>query len=630
MKNFNIFLLAVLLLFTGCDGDENFLTKSPTDIFVDEDVWKNEALIMGLVSDLYSRYADYQTIEKWYSFCDLDEGYCSNAVDRKRHQNATWGYGEQASWDYGYVRHMNLFLQKCARADASVFAKNSRERLMGEVRFLRAAYYFAMAKRMGGVPLITEPMQYDYSGDVTYLYRPRNPEYEIYDFVLKECEEIKTLLPNDPSVKSRATKAAALAMRSRAALYAGSIARYGALRTPEVTLPGGEVGIPAEKADYYYGIALSSAQEIMTDNLYDLYKKNPSDLADNFASMFLDKTDANTEAIFVKDFLSPNKIHNYTVYTLPQSMSEYPRYNGSLCATLNLVQLYELLDGNKIEPLKVGTPASPVFYDKPGDLFAGRDARLAGTVILPGSSFRGNPVDIWAGYVTLDGKLTTGNAPGAEGTLPGTTEKVQVVGKDGPCEAAEFNTHTGFYVRKYNDTKVGSGDEKTGSEVWFIRYRFGEILLNAAEAAFELDQKDLAAQYLTRLRERAGFTEALTEADITFDRIVHERKVELAYEGHELWDMKRWRLAHLVWNGQNMNETPGDPAAADAVNTQCLGLWPLKVHAPGTPVDGKWTYIVRKPSHVTAAHQFRIGNYYSEINTTILSNNPQIVKQPNQ
>ena len=426
--------------------------------------------------------------------------------------------------------------------------------------------------------------------------------------MLKECEEIKTLLPNDPSIKSRATKAAALAMRSRAALYAGSIARYGALRTPEVTLPGGEVGIPAEKADYYYGIALSSAQEIMTDNLYDLYKKNPSDLADNFASMFLDKTDANTEAIFVKDFLSPNKIHNYTVYTLPQSMSEYPRYNGSLCATLNLVQLYELLDGNKIEPLKVGTPASPVFYDKPGDLFAGRDARLAGTVILPGSSFRGNPVDIWAGYVTLDGKLTTGNAPGAEGTLPGTTEKVQVVGKDGPCEAAEFNTHTGFYVRKYNDTKVGSGDEKTGSEVWFIRYRFGEVLLNAAEAAFELDQKDLAAQYLTRLRERAGFTEALTEADITFDRIVHERKVELAYEGHELWDMKRWRLAHLVWNGQNMNETPGDPAAADAVNTQCLGLWPLKVHAPGTPVDGKWTYIVRKPSHVTAAHYFFIVN----------------------
>lgn len=263
-------------------------------------------------------------------------------------------------------------------------------------------------------------------------------------------------------------------------------------------------------------------------------------------------------------------------------------------------------------------------------MFAGRDARLAGTVILPGSSFRGTPVDIWAGYVTLSGQLVSGNAPGAEGTLPGTTEKVQVVGKDGPCEAAEFNTHTGFYVRKYNDTKAGSGDEKTGSEVWFIRYRFGEVLLNAAEAAFELDQKGLAAQYLSRLRERAGFTTKLVDTDITFDRIVHERKVELAYEGHELWDMKRWRLAHLVWNGQNMNDTPSNPAVADAVNTQCLGLWPLKVYAPGQPVNGKWVFTVRKPSHVTAAHQFRIGNYYSEINTTILSNNPQIVKQPNQ
>ncbi len=630
MKKLNIIIVSVLLLFTGCKSDEDFMTISPSDIFVDEDVWKNESLIMGLVSDLYSRYADYQTVKKWYTFCDFDEAYCSNAVDRKRHQNATWSYGEQASWDYGYVRHMNLFLQKCANADASVFAVNSRERLMAEVRFLRAAYYFAMVKRMGGVPLITEPLQYDYSGDVTYLYHPRNPEYEIYDFILKECDEIKTMLPNDPSIKSRATKAAALAMRSRAALYAGSIAKYGALRTPEVTLPGWEVGIPAEKADAYYDIALKSAQEIMTDNLYDLYEKNPADLADNFAQLFLDKSDANNEAIFVEDFLAPNKTHNYTVYSLPQSMSENPSYNGSLCATLNLVQMYELLDGNKIEPLNIGTTSAPVFYDNPSDVFAGRDARLAGTVILPGSSFRGTPVDIWAGYVTLDGELVTGNAPGAEGTLPGSSEKVQIVGKDGPCEAAEYNTHTGFYVRKYNDTTAGSGEAKTGSQVWFIRYRFGEVLLNAAEAAFELDNKKLAAQYLSRLRARAGFTKELSADEVTFDRIVHERKVELAFEGHELWDMKRWRLAHLVWNGQNMNSTPSDPADAEAVNTQCLGLWPLKVYAPGTETDGKWIFVVRMPSHVTAAHQFRIGNYYSQISTSILSNNPQIVKQPNQ
>lgn len=632
MKNLNILLVTALLFLASCSGDERFMTKSPTNIFVEEAVWSNESLILGLVSDLYSRYADYQTIEnKWYAFCDFDEAYCSNAVDRKRHQNTTWGYGEQASWDYGYVRHMNQFLEKCAKADESVFAKNTRERLMGEVRFLRAAYYFAMVKRMGGVPIITEPLQYDYSGDVTYLQKPRNKESEVYDFILQECEEIKSMLPNNPSIKSRATKAAAVALRSRAALYAASIAKYGAQRTPEAKLPGWEVGIPAEKAAGYYDIALKSAQEIITDGKYDLYKKNASNLSENFAELFLDKSDANNEAIFVKDFMVPNKTHNYTVYSLPQSMSEFPRYNGSLCATLNLVQLFERIEGNAIVPLNTGSASAPVLYDRPDGIFAGRDARLAGTVILPGSSFRGTPVDIWAGYITPNGQLiTSGNAPGAQGTLPGSSEKVQVIGNDGPCETAEFNTHTGFYVRKYNDPTVGSGDDNVKSGVWFIRYRFGEVLLNAAEAAFELGNKDLAAQYMNRLRARAGFTKNLTAAEITFDRIVHERKVELAYEGHELWDMKRWRLAHIVWDGTKMNNTPSDPAKADALNTQCLGLWPVKVHAPGQAEDGKWAFLVRMPNHVTAAHQFRIGNYYSEINTTILSNNPQIVKQPNQ
>ena len=220
--------------------------------------------------------------------------------------------------------------------------------------------------------------------------------------------------------------------------------------------------------------------------------------------------------------------------------------------------------------------------------------------------------------------------PALKACFPARIPPVQLVGNDGPCEETEYNAHTGFYVRKYNDTTAGSGDDNTGSAVWFIRYRFGEVLLNAAEAAFELGQPELAATYMTRLRERAGFTTPLTAGDITFDRIVHERKVELAFEGHELWDMKRWRLAHIVWNGQNMNGVPSDPADAQAVNTQCLGLQPLKVYAPETEYDGKWVFYVKMPGHVTAAHQFRIGNYYSEINTTILSNNPLIVKQPNQ
>src|SRR5690625_7072491 len=88
--------------------------------------------------------------------------------------------------------------------------------------------YFELVKRMGGVPLILESLECDYSGDASYLRHPRAKEHEIYDFVISEAEELKSILPDDAGQKTRATKAAALALQSCAALYAGSIANHGA------------------------------------------------------------------------------------------------------------------------------------------------------------------------------------------------------------------------------------------------------------------------------------------------------------------------------------------------------------------------------------------------------------------
>lgn len=152
---------------------------------------------------------------------------------------------------------------------------------------------------MGGVPLITEPLTYDYSGDVASLQKPRAKESEVYDFVISEMETIKTILPKNAGEKSRATYGLALATEARAALYAGSIAKYG-VNTPTVSLPNGEIGISAGKAPAYYQTALKAAQELITSGQYSLYMKRP-DLSDNFAYLFLDKAN-NPEAIFVEDF----------------------------------------------------------------------------------------------------------------------------------------------------------------------------------------------------------------------------------------------------------------------------------------------------------------------------------------
>lgn len=160
----------------------------------------------------------------------------------------------------------------------------------------------------------------------------------------------------------------------------------------------------------------------------------------------------------------------------------------------------------------------------------------------------------------------------------------------------------------------------------------GEILLNAAEAAFELDMDDVAAGYINQVRARAGLTTPLTAGDMSFDRIVHERRVELAFEGHILYDYKRWRIAHLVWNGAptSLNDLVSDIGEATKKSTQPWALWPYKIYNPGNPNNGKWIFKETLPAVVTGTNNFRLGNYYSKIPDNILGSNPKLVRQPNQ
>ncbi|GET23981.1 RagB/SusD family nutrient uptake outer membrane protein [Prolixibacter sp. NT017] len=624
MKKYISILLLSLAFVWGCD-DKAFLDREPTNILIDDQVWTDKSLILSVVADLYDRIPEYQTIENWWNYADFDEGFGSANGDYWRSKNNDWGYGEWSLWNYNYIREINLFIQKAESDLTNSLAPADKARFIAEGRFLRATAYFELVKRMGGVPLILEPLTYDFSGDPSYLQYPRAKESEVYDFILSELDAIKKDLPNDVNIKGRATQGLILAMESRVALYAGSIAKYGA-NTPNVTLSGGEVGIPANMATSYYQKALSAAEELINSGTYALYQKKEN-LSENFASLFIDKN-ANPEVIFVKDFkLQSGKVEPFTLQNQPWSGAE-DLEGGRLNPSLNLVQSFEKLD-NTFETFQTNTAdGNFIYYDNPSDIFAGRDARLAGTVMIPGSKYKGKDLDIWAGYMQADGAIITGDTYGARKELPN-GEVAQVVGFDGPIDGLEFTAQTGFYVRKFMDTAAGSGQRGLNSEVWWVRYRLAEVYLNAAEAAFELGQPEKAATYMDVVRRRAGFKTDLTAADMTFDRIVHERKVELAFEGHELWDMKRWRLAHIVWNGESLPLTT-KPWKADEVSNRVFGLWPYKYYAPGDPNDGKYVYVQHLPAQVTGADRFRLGNYYSKISDEILNNNPQIVRNPNQ
>ncbi|TFF37884.1 RagB/SusD family nutrient uptake outer membrane protein [Mucilaginibacter psychrotolerans] len=629
MKKISIILMCAGLLITGsCRKDSDFLEVPPKAVVDANVAFSDPNLVLSILGDLYNRYLDFSGLDNgWASFVDFSEAFPSENGSSYFVQRTGWGYGEWGTWDYTYIRELNLFIQRATASTALTDAEKNQ--FVAEGRFLRASYYFEMVKRMGGVPLITEPLDYDFSGNVAVLQKPRNKESEIYDFVISEAEAIKVLFNSGINDKSRASKGAALAMEARAALYAASIAKYG-VTTPQVTLTGGEVGIPSSMATGYYTKALAAAQEIITGGGYSLYKQLP-DLSDNYANLFLDKN--SSESIFVEDFkANGGKTHGFTTNNQPFSISDEGLDAGRLNPSLNLVEAYEMLN-NTYAPIATKTAGGdPIYYTDQLDAFAGRDARLAGTVLLPNGLFKGKRTEVFAGYQLADGSVIASGDATQTRDVPGLGTAIQVVGKDGIVNGGEYRTQTGFYVRKYLDPTVGSGRRGRGSDVNFIRYRYAEVLLNAAEASFELGDAATAAGYINQVRARAGFTTPLTVGQITFDRIVHERRVELVFEGHTLFDMKRWRLANVVWDGNQMTVADLVSNIGDARkrNTQPFGLWPYKYFNPGNPNSGKWIFKETKPASVTGANRFQLGNYYSQIGDGIISANPKIVRQPNQ
>jgi hypothetical protein len=636
-KYFSIISVALVIVIAGCSKtDEEFLNIPPTQVIPADVAFSDPALVLSILGDLYNRQLDFSSLDNgWSSFADFSETFPSENGSYYIVQRTGWDYGSwQVNWfdSYNYIKDLNLFIQRDSAA--TELTEADKARFMAEGRFLRANFYFEMVKRMGGVPLVLQPLVYDLKGDPTYLQYPRAKESDIYDFVISEAEAIKNDLPADVNEKSRASKAAALAMEARAALYAASIAKYGAIRTPQVSLPGGEVGIDASKATGYYQTALAAAQEIINGSAgsYKLYQVLPN-LSDNFASIFLDKTSVNQESIFIEDFkANGGKTHAYTTNDQPFSLSDEGDDAGRLNPSLNLVESFEKLD-NTYAPLPTTDAlGNPVFYSDVQDIFEGRDARLEGTVMIPGSVFKSGVIDIWAGYIQPDGTIITSDNAVNQKPLPGTTTPVQVVGADGPVSGLQLRSQTGFYIRKWLDPTIGSGRRGRGSDVAFIRYRYAEVLLNAAEASFELGDLATAAMYMNQVRARAGLTIPLEASDITFDRVVHERRVELAFEGHYFYDMKRWRLAHIVWNGSPMSESDllSNIGSATKKNTQPWGLWPYKYYAPGNPNDGKWIFKETLPGPVTGSNLFLLGNYYSRINDDVIAANPKIVRQPNQ
>lgn len=641
MKKNIILLCAGILLSTSCMD----LNIEPRSIITESAVFSSVSGVESYLITCYNhnRSDDFTWDGVRYGWCTIavSDAYCGVTADAEWwNDNNYSNLGSDGTlfeyWNYNNVREVNYFIEAIENYREN-YGNEQVDHWLGEAIFLRANHYFNMAKRYGGLPLTDKVLPLDMP--IEEMQIPRSTEYETYKFICDDFAKSASLLKSETGYpKTRATKAAALGMLSRAALTAGTIAKYNGKYSPYNSSTKYQ-GIEPEHANYFLEIAYKAAEDVEKLNLYSLEP-------DYYEMFGTTKGYDNTEYIMIKEWKVVEKEsgNSFVTNSTPKHAWLYSGYDviGFNCPTFDLVQLYEDIDGGPAsrgfekKMYKNGTNESSglIEYANPSELFEGKDPRLAQTVILPFSQYYGNDVIIRKGLIMSNGTvLSESNDESLAKALadnykvnsfPGYDEKFTVsmvydpttnTKKDGFSRFGAavssfdgvhpYGTSTGFYVRKFNDEKIGIETlTQRNNEVPFPIIRYGEVLLNKAEAAAELGKyttEGLAA--INEVRSRAGIRD-LSSSEFTVENVRIERQIELALEQHTYWDKKRWRVMHEEWIDKKMK-----------------ALHPYLDYT-------KKVYVFKEGT--TRASQFNgtydVKWYYNKIPTGQLNSNPKLIQ----
>lgn len=522
-------LLGSMILLSACD--HSILDKSPRGSITDDAVWADPNLVDAYIADVYANAAIGNNLfpagEPYNAFWQTG----ANVVGAEHSLFAPWqgplrnlasvnlnGVDNAvpfffARWNWGNIRRANIIIEEMANSEELTPEFVSLR--SGEVRFLRAFMYFRMVKRYGGVPLITRAQTIDDAEEE--IMRARNSEQEIYDFIIQELEDITYDLPSQ-SQAGRANRGAALLLKSRASLYAASIARFGNMQMD------GLLGIPQGQEMDYWQIAYDSAVELINNEPFQLFNQI-ADPVENFRRIFdVESMSSMPEAIFGEVFNGIEKFHGYSQQALPQGPAV--TWNSNFNVLYDMIELFDFRDGSSGQIPHSELESREWSLD---EFLHQRDPRLLASVFYPEMELFGQQVYFHSGTL-VNGELRT------SGNIDGVWPAV------GP---PRNRNRSGLHVRKRsNERFVTSGDNPDDNDI--IVMRLAEAYLNAAEAAFYLGQTGDALQYINAIRDRAGMP---SRGSITEDFIRQERQVELAFENHRYWDLRRWRIADQVLNG---------------------------------------------------------------------------------
>lgn len=665
------------------------LSIPPKNIVTSEDLLSNESGIDIYMARMYSNmpFEDFKYLAQWgFNFNGWLNSFgiegTGEALDRDG-ICTTFTNEDTPYWSMAFtlIRDANFLIENLPAYKGS-YPEPMYNHYLGEAYYVRATVFYAMARRFGGVPLVTNVINYPAKQDD--LEVPRSSEKDTWDQVAADYDKaIELMLPSSPK-SGYSNKYVALAFKSEAMLYAGSVAKYNETVTGRLTGTGQKTGVRVigfapnewqEASKKYFTEAYKAAKEVINSNLYSLYKKkwranDPEAEYQNMIDMFSDIS--SPENIYVKQYTYPTLTHGFDAYNSP-FIFRSPLSSG-MCPTLDFLEQFDGFNHYADGTLKVTTGATNtqgdyILYDSPMDLFKNAEPRLRAYVIFPGDQFKGKEIEIRAGvytgstpikpffndysyasadntYQKLDSytkKPKTLYLSPREGSSQERVEadgfSMNAAGENGPFYDNGESCLTGLYLRKWLNPDPAAEIGEGKSDQPFILMRYGEVLLNMAEAAVELSLAgetsidgsnllDEATEAVNEIRERAGaklLTNTLSSTNVGRDVVRKERRKELAFEQKTKWDLRRWRVQHYEGRNGLWGEEKNKDMYSNNTRYRFRGLYPFfSTKANKYFFDAHYQWISLK------TFEYTIVDYYFAIPGNEVSKSKVIDQQPNR
>lgn len=565
MKKYIAILSAAVALLTACKDEDSFLDKTPLDKLSESAVFNSAALAESYVNSLYVVLPD--PFQEGNISAITDEGFFRYGGTSTRYilsgtmtpdnvlPISEGGYAHDSRtttlniWNrtYQWVYMMNTFIRKVE--EGTEMEEDSASRLLGEVYFLRAWSYYNLIQRYGGVPIITKVYTISDKFDLK-----RDKFDDCVDFILSDLEKAESLVPEKKDcLLGRINKDICLALRCRVTMLAAS--RF--FNDPEY--PEGDLIHGAYDYDGKWARAYDAAKAIV-------------DRADVDGAYALDDTydgfwrDANSpEVIWGKFFISnADASNNYAKKA--QLLYSNVYFNGwtALNPTQAILMDYEMANGKKFFE-----EGSGYDHDHP---WLNRDPRLYMTVGFP-FSYYGNTADGTTNQELPQGFIfNCNNKQYAElngmkkNQYPSNQLQLYLLfqdktradfeeGKKYPdytkraVHLWDASSHTGCELNKWYIPTSPITESEVGS-VLYPWFRLGEMYLDFAECAYMTGKEDECRTYINKVRQRPDvMMPPVTESgENLWDRLVNERRIELAFEFIRYFDLRRWKVADFYEN----------------------------------------------------------------------------------